>query len=119
MNPKETLNSGLTLPPDLEMPMGHQKYSLKDKEKCPYFQISEKVKNMPSDPQKGKKNYYLTQFIFLSKAMKKMVKYQKRNKKCQNQDVLSCLLKQRRILDLLILRMHTSEILFILFKKNY
>ena len=47
---QESLNTGMIIPPDLEMPMGHDKYSLKDKEKCPYFQITDKVKNIPTNP---------------------------------------------------------------------
>lgn len=44
-----SFNKGsVVLPPDLEMPKGHEKYSLKDKEKCPYFQISEKTKDIPT-----------------------------------------------------------------------
>lgn len=45
---KEFKNPGMMrVPSDLEMPKGHEGYSLQDKEKCPYFQIQEKTKDIP------------------------------------------------------------------------
>lgn len=54
MNPNEpkSLKTGMIVPSDLEMPKGHEKYSLDDKEKCPYFQISENTKNIPTTKRK-------------------------------------------------------------------
>lgn len=45
---QNSLQTGMIIPQDLEMPLGHEKYSQKDKEKCPFFQIQEKVKEMPT-----------------------------------------------------------------------
>ena len=47
---KEFKNPGMMrVPSDLEMPKGHEGYSLQDKEKCPYFQIQEKTKDQNPD----------------------------------------------------------------------
>lgn len=49
MNQDLQNSTNMKLPPDLEMPKGHENYSLSDKEKCPYFQISEKTKDIPDN----------------------------------------------------------------------
>ena len=45
---QKSLQTGMIVPRDLEMPLGHEKYSQKDKDKCPFFQIQEKVKDIPT-----------------------------------------------------------------------
>lgn len=55
---------GVILPPDLEMPKGHEKYSLQDKEKCPYFQISEKTKDITTNIPANKSKFEIFLYIY-------------------------------------------------------